>query len=58
MNPQTQNLIGGGVVVHIPPLFKEVAELEEKGLENIRSRILVSDRAQCCLDLHTLVESV
>jgi adenylosuccinate synthase len=58
MNPNTQNLLGSGVVVHVPSFFKELAELEEKGLENVKERILISDRAQCCLDLHVLVDGL
>jgi adenylosuccinate synthase len=49
MNPKCMNLIGTGVVVHIPSFFKELAELEEQGLENPRERIYISDRAHLSL---------
>ena len=49
MNPKCINLIGTGVVVHIPSFFKELAELEEKGLDKPRERIFISDRAHLSL---------
>jgi adenylosuccinate synthase len=42
MSPTCQNLIGSGVVVHVPSFFKELADLEEQGLENVRERIFIS----------------
>jgi hypothetical protein len=42
MSPTCQNLIGTGVVVHIPSFFKELVDLEEQGLENVRERIFIS----------------
>ena len=58
INPECQNLIGTGVVVHVPTFFKELRDLEKKGLKNVRERILISDRAQCCLDLHSVVDGL
>ena len=52
------NLIGTGCVVHIPSFFKELTALEEKGLEGVRERILISDRAHVCFDLHGVVDGV
>lgn len=49
MKPGCMNLIGTGVVVHIPSFFKELAELEDQGLDNPRKRILISDRAHLSL---------
>jgi len=57
INPSCKiNLIGTGCVVHIPSFFKELAALEQKGLEGVRERILVSDRAHVCFDLHGVVD--
>lgn len=42
MNPNCQNLIGSGVVVHVPSFFKELEDLEQKGLVNVRERIFIS----------------
>lgn len=59
INPSCKvNLIGTGCVVHIPSFFKELAALEEKGLQGVRERILISDRAHVCFDLHGWVDGV
>lgn len=59
INPSCQlNLIGAGCVVHLPSFFKELKALEEKGLQNVRERIKISDRAQVCFDLHCAVDGI
>lgn len=59
INPSCKyNLIGAGCVVHIPSFFKELKALEEKGLEGVRDRILISDRAHVCFDLHGVVDGI
>lgn len=58
MNPNAQNLIGSGVVVHVPSFFAELKELEEKGLPNVRERVFISDRCHIVLDLHALVDGL
>lgn len=59
INPSCKvNLIGAGCVVHMPSFFKELADLEKKGLEGARDRILVSDRAHVCFDLHATVDGL
>lgn len=59
INPSCQfNLIGTGCVVHIPSFFKELSALEAKGLQGVRDRILISDRAQVCFDLHGVVDGI
>jgi len=52
------NLIGSGVVFHAPSFFKELAELEAKGLEGAHQRILVSDRCQINFELHAAVDGL
>lgn len=52
------NLIGSGVVFHVPSFFKELAVLEAKGLKNVYDRIFVSDRVQIDLDLHAAVDGL
>jgi adenylosuccinate synthase len=52
------NLIGSGVVFHVPSFFKELAALEEKGLQGVYDRIVVSDRVQIALDLHAAVDGL
>ena len=46
LNPKARNLIGSGCVIHVPWLLKELGDLEAKGLENVRDRLFISDRAQ------------
>jgi adenylosuccinate synthase len=59
INPSCKvNLIGTGCVVHIPSFFKELDALEQKGLQGVRERILISDRAQICFDLHQVVDAI
>ncbi len=58
MNPRANNLIGSGVVVHVPSFFEELIDLEKKGLENVRERIFISDRCHVVLDLHTRVDGL
>ena len=58
INPAAHNLIGSGVVVHVPAFFKELEDLEAKGLQDVRSRIFISDRAHVVFDLHQLVDGL
>ncbi|KAI0010241.1 Adenylosuccinate synthetase, partial [Xylariaceae sp. FL0662B] len=58
MNPQCLNLIGSGVVFHVPTFFSELAQLEEKGLQNVHDRVFVSDRVSIDLDLHIAVDGL
>lgn len=55
INPKTDNLIGSGVVVHIPSFFSELQALENKGL-NTAGRIFISSRSHIVLNLHQLVD--
>ncbi|RKP06966.1 Adenylosuccinate synthetase [Thamnocephalis sphaerospora] len=57
INPKCIGLIGNGVVVHVPSLFKELAELETKGLK-CDGRLLVSDRAHLVFDFHQIVDGL
>ncbi|RCI12363.1 hypothetical protein L249_0210 [Ophiocordyceps polyrhachis-furcata BCC 54312] len=42
VNPKCLNLIGSSVVAHIPTFFKELEELERKGLSNVHERIFIA----------------
>ncbi|KAH0536089.1 hypothetical protein FGG08_007016 [Glutinoglossum americanum] len=57
VNPKCLNLIGSGVVVHVPSFFKELQELESKGLKT-NGRIFISDRAHVVFDLHQKVDGL
>ncbi|KAK0385169.1 hypothetical protein NLU13_7647 [Sarocladium strictum] len=58
INPNCTNLIGSGVVFHVPSFFRELKELDDKGLPRVYDRILVSDRVHINLDLHLAVDGL
>lgn len=58
INPECSNLIGSGVVVHVPAFFKELHDLKAKGLEDAEKRVFISDRAHVVFDLHQLVDGL
>ncbi|KAF9767821.1 hypothetical protein IL306_014949 [Fusarium sp. DS 682] len=58
INPQCMNFIGSGVVFHVPSFFKELDELEAKGLPSVHDRILVSDRVHIILQMHIAVDGL
>ncbi|CAD1810731.1 adenylosuccinate synthase [Candida parapsilosis] len=51
VNPKCENVIGSGVVVHVPSFFEELSNLESKGLD-CRGRLFVSSRAHLVFDFH------
>ncbi|KAF3778439.1 Adenylosuccinate synthetase 2 [Nymphaea thermarum] len=57
LNKDTICVIGNGVVVHLPGLFKEIDELESSGV-SCKERILVSDRAHLLFDFHQVVDGL
>ncbi|XP_078436576.1 adenylosuccinate synthase [Wolffia australiana] len=57
LNEQTLCVIGNGVVVHLPGLFKEIDGLEANGV-SCEGRILVSDRAHLLFDFHQTVDGL
>lgn len=58
ISPNAINLIGSGCVIHMPSLFAEMKALKEKGLQDVDGRLLISDRAQICFDLHVVVDGL
>lgn len=50
----TTSVIGNGVALNIPYLFKEINEIIEKGVN--KPKILVSDRAQILMPYHILFD--
>lgn len=52
VNPNCQNLIGNGVVMHVPSFFAELEQLEAKGLTDARERLFISSRAHLVFDFH------
>ncbi|KAI5863910.1 Adenylosuccinate synthetase [Durotheca rogersii] len=56
LHPETTNLIGPGVVLHVPTFFSELADVEAKGVVNPQPRLKVSTRCALNLDLHTAAD--
>ncbi|XP_068668498.1 adenylosuccinate synthetase 2, chloroplastic-like [Aristolochia californica] len=57
LNEDTLCVIGNGVVVHLPSLFKEIDGLKSNGV-SCHGRILVSDRAHLLFDFHQVVDGL
>jgi adenylosuccinate synthase len=57
-NPKTDNLIGSGVVFNVEAFFKELAQLESKGLTSFKERIHVSSRCHLNFALHAAVDGL
>ncbi|MEX2326667.1 MAG: adenylosuccinate synthase, partial [Pseudomonadales bacterium] len=55
LHDQVQCLIGNGVVLSIPALFKEIVELEEAGVA-VRERMLVSPGCPLILPYHVALD--
>jgi adenylosuccinate synthase len=58
MNPNTDNLIGSGVVFNVEAFFKELAELESKGVPRVHERIHISSRCHLNFALHAAVDGL
>mmetsp|Transcript_13782 Transcript_13782/g.36959 ORF Transcript_13782/g.36959 Transcript_13782/m.36959 type:complete len:470 (-) Transcript_13782:246-1655(-) len=57
INRSAKNLIGNGVVVHIPTLLHELEQLKTFD-PNALSRLFISDRAQVLLDTHRNIDGL
>ncbi|XP_024384522.1 adenylosuccinate synthetase 2, chloroplastic [Physcomitrium patens] len=57
LNEKTTCVVGNGVVIHLPGFFKEIDNLESKGV-NTNGRLLVSDRAHLLFNLHQEVDGL
>ncbi|KAK2761609.1 hypothetical protein FQN54_001437 [Arachnomyces sp. PD_36] len=55
--PNAINLIGNGTVFHVPQFFKELKNLQDKGVSS-EGRIFVSDRAHVLFELHKRVDGL
>ena len=51
-------IIGNGVVVSLPGLLDEIRSLEEKGIHDVKERLVISDRAHILLDMHMKVDGL
>lgn len=57
INKRAKNLIGNGVVVHIPTLMQELEQLKSFDAEAL-ARLFISDRAQVLLDSHRSIDGL
>jgi adenylosuccinate synthase len=48
--PKCTNILGNGVVVHIPTLFEELEQLDKNGID-YKNRLLISNRAHIVSDI-------
>lgn len=55
MNPNAKVVIGNGVVIDIDQLHEEIKSLEEMNF-NVRSRIIVSNKAHVVMEYHKLID--
>lgn len=58
INPSCINVIGNGVVVHLPSLFAEMEALHAKGISDTSNRLWVSDRTHIVFDFHQIVDGL
>ncbi|XP_076099994.1 adenylosuccinate synthetase isozyme 1-like [Mytilus galloprovincialis] len=58
VNPDCIAVIGNGVVVHLPDLFEEIEKNVQKGLEDWKNRLIISDRAHLVFDIHQIVDGI
>ena len=52
-----ENVIGNGVVVHLPTLFEELRQLDD-GTDASLERLVVSSRAHVLLDAHRVIDGM
>ncbi|KAK9387180.1 Adenylosuccinate synthetase [Lipomyces mesembrius] len=57
VNPDCVNLIGSGVVVHVPAFFNELEQIEKKGL-SASGRLFVSSRSHLVFDVHQIADGL
>jgi len=57
LNEQCKNIIGNGVVVHVPTLVQELQSLLHVNI-SIEGRIFVSDRAHIVFDFHQEIDGI
>ena len=55
--PHTQNVLGNGVVIHIPQMFKELAPLTDQGIQ-WEGRMKMSNRAHLLFQFHREIDAM
>ncbi|KAJ3082462.1 hypothetical protein HK102_001664 [Quaeritorhiza haematococci] len=57
VNPKCICVVGNGCVIHLPSFFKELENVESKGID-ATGRLFVSDRAHLVFDYHQIVDGL
>ncbi|EGF84495.1 hypothetical protein BATDEDRAFT_32828 [Batrachochytrium dendrobatidis JAM81] len=57
INPACQNIVGNGVVVHLPSFFQEIETTVSKGIK-VAGRLFLSSRAHLVFDFHQIVDGL
>lgn len=57
INPKAECFIGAGVVVHVPTLLKELAQLDAKGVE-WKGRFFIAERAHLVFNFHQTIDGL
>ncbi|HLG99260.1 MAG TPA: adenylosuccinate synthase [Bryobacteraceae bacterium] len=57
LRPNTEVVIGNGVVIDLAALIEEIEKLEESGID-VRNRLRVSNRAHVIFPFHRLIEKM
>lgn len=58
LNDKCINIMGNGMVIHLPGLFDELQANENKGLTNWQDRLIISSRAHLVFDFHQSVDGL
>jgi len=58
INPNTDNVIGSGVVFNVEAFFEELADLDSKSVPRVHERIHVSSRCHLNFALHAAVDGL
>lgn len=57
INPLCSNIIGNGVVIHIPSFFAELDALKSNGIDPT-GRLFISNRCHLVFDFHRIVDGI
>lgn len=57
INPKCINLVGSGVVIHVPSFFEELQKILDQGLD-CKDRLFVSSRAHLVFDFHQIADGL
>lgn len=57
INPKCLNLVGSGVVIHVPSFFAELQKIVDQGV-NVENRLFISNRAHLVFDFHQITDKL